>query len=131
MSQTAQPRHSQPSVNRRRRPKARDRFYQVLIGLNILAWLLLVVALIVFHYARPDFVTGLQRYWNIPGDTGWSAELIGVLFRITQMCLGVTIIAMIMRIRRTRRKRDEYGVNLYILLTAGLAILFGLTCHFS
>ena len=131
MNQTAPHSHSEPPVNRRRRSKARDRFNQVLIGLNILAWLLLVVALIVFHYARPDFVTGLQRYWNIPGDTQWSAELIQVLFRLTQLCLVVTIIAMVMRIRRTRRKRDEYGVNLYILLTAGLAILFGLTLHFG
>ena len=103
----------------------------MLIGLNILAWLLLVVALIVFHYARPDFVTGLQRYWNIPGDTQWSAELIQVLFRLTQLCLVATIVAMVMRIRRTRRKRDEYGVNLYILLIAGLATLFGLTLHFG
>ncbi len=57
--------------DRRKASRGKDRFYQIVVGLNIFAWALLVGSLILFHYARPEFITGVQNYWGIEGRDFW------------------------------------------------------------
>ncbi len=101
--------------DRREIPKREDTVYRAVIALNVIAWMTLVMALILFHYARPDFVTGLQQYWGLEGDTSWSEGYLRALRVTLQICLGLSLVSIILRSRRTRRHYDRFGVNLFVL----------------
>ncbi len=117
--------------NRRQQPRKYNAVYQVAVGLNVAAWLVLFGALLVFHFARPDFIAGVQRYWNLPGNNLWSAELVQWLFLLLQVCLSLGLVAIGIKWRRNRRRHDEFGVNLFILLGIGLLSLLGLALNFG
>ena len=101
--------------DRRKQSREKDTYYKVVITLNSLVWLALVVCLLLFHFARPEMVSGVQQFWGIDGRTSWSPEYMNALIRLLQVCLGASLITMFLRSRRSRRKEDNYGVNLFIL----------------
>ena len=101
---------------RRKINRKQDTFYQVVMIMNLLAWGLLAASLVLLHYARPDFISGVQSYWGIEGRTIWSKDHVGNLLTLLQICLFFTIITIVLRSRRNRRKSDGFGVNIVILL---------------
>ncbi|WP_218312727.1 hypothetical protein [Alteromonas antoniana] len=115
------------SPERRQIPRTKDGFYRAVLVANALAWLILIIALILFHFARPDFVSGVQQYWGVEGDTQWSQRYVDAMTAMLQICLGVSLLTMIMRARRNRRRDDNYGVNLFILAGISLVSLLTLT----
>jgi hypothetical protein len=106
------------SARRERRQKSRseDILFRAAVGLNLFAWALLLVALIVFHYARPDFITGLQNYWGIDGRDFWHNSKLNWLLILLETCLLMSFFTVIIRARRNRRKADHFGMNLLVLL---------------
>lgn len=122
---------SDQPVNRRYTPRERDVLYKIVVTINVMAWGLLFAAFIVFHFARPDFITGVQRFWNIPGQTDWSQDHVGVIFLLVKACLILTLSTMLLRIRRNRRRGDNYGINLYVLTVVGLLTLLVMTLSFT
>tara|TARA_A200000113_G_C8687333_1_gene297551 strand:- start:156 stop:644 length:489 start_codon:yes stop_codon:yes gene_type:complete len=102
-------------AERRSTPRSQTTFYKVMLTLNIVGWVGMVVVLVLFHYARPDFISGVQQYWGIEGDTTWSETHLSAMTIMLQICLIVTLISIIMRARRNRRRSDSFGVNLFIL----------------
>ncbi|MGB3724395.1 MAG: hypothetical protein WA981_01395 [Glaciecola sp.] len=110
-------------VERRQRSRQKDTLYRIMVGLNVLAWVLLVTALIMFHYARPEFITGVQSYWGIDGREVWSEEHLSSLLTLLQICLVTTIFTIVLRSRRNRRKTDRFGVNIMILLVISVVSL--------
>lgn len=115
--------------DRRRKPRDKDGFYQFVLTVNSVCWLVLIGALVVFHFARPEMVTGLQTYWGIEGRTTWSEEHVDALIMLLQLCLGMTLLTMLLRSSRNRRREDNYGVNLFIL--AGISMLSLFTLNVS
>ncbi|OFC69405.1 hypothetical protein [Alteromonas confluentis] len=107
--------------DRRVIPRDKDGFYRFIVTVNFISWLVLIGALIVFHFARPEMVTGLQTYWGIEGRTTWSDEHVDMLVVLLQICLGMALVTMLLRSRRNRREADNYGVNLFIL--AGISMV--------
>lgn len=103
-------------AERRSTPHSQTLFYKVMLGLNILGWMGLVVVLILFHYARPDFISGVQAYWGIEGDTTWSQVHVDAMTIMLLVCLALSLVSMFMRVKRTRRQHDNFGVNLIVLL---------------
>jgi cation transport ATPase len=110
-------------VNRRKISRRKDRFYQLVVGINIVSWVLLTSALILFHYARPEFITGVQDYWGIAGREFWLKDYVSHLLTLLQICLFTTIITIILRSYRNRRKTDRFGINILILLVIASASL--------
>ncbi|MCG7646178.1 hypothetical protein MHM87_11330 [Alteromonas sp. Cnat3-28] len=102
-------------AERRSTPRSKTPFYKVMLGLNIVGWVGMVVVLILFHYARPDFISGVQQYWGIKGDTSWSESHLSAMTILLQVCLIVSLVSIIMRARRNRRQSDSFGINLFIL----------------
>lgn len=100
---------------RRKRSREHDTFYKVVLTLNSLAWISLLVCLVLFHFARPEMVSGVQQFWGIDGRTSWSPQYINALVMLLQGCLVISLLTMFLRSRRNRRKTDRYGVNLFIL----------------
>jgi hypothetical protein len=105
----------QHSEDRRKTPHGDTLFYKVMLGLNILAWAGLVVVLILFHYARPEFITGVQQYWGVEGDNTWTMSYVDAMVVLLRICLVLSLISTVMRARRSRRKNDSFGINLIIL----------------
>ncbi|MBU2977443.1 hypothetical protein [Alteromonas sp. C1M14] len=115
--------------DRRQKPRGKDGLYRFIVTINLTCWLLLVCALVVFHFARPDFVSGVQNYWGVAGRTTWSAQHVNALIWLLQISLGLTLFTMLMRARRTRRQEDHYGINLFIL--AGISVISLLTLNLN
>ncbi len=111
-------------AERRSTPRSQTPFYKVMLALNIVGWVGMVVVLVLFHYARPDFISGVQQYWGIKGDTTWSESHLSAMTIMLQVCLIVTLVSIIMRARRNRRRSDSFGINLFILLAiAGISLI--------
>ena len=111
-------------AERRSTPRSQTPFYKVMLALNIVGWVGMVVVLVLFHYARPDFISGVQQYWGIEGDTTWSESHLSAMTIMLQVCLIVTLVSIIMRARRNRRRSDSFGINLFILLAiAGISLI--------
>lgn len=110
-------------IDRRKKSRKKDLFYQVVVALNVLAWAFLISSLILFHYARPEFITGVQNYWGIEGREFWSEDKLAHLLTVLQICLVVTVITIGLRSRRNRRKTDRFGVNILILLVISVTSL--------
>lgn len=108
---------------RRKISRKQDTFYQLVVGLNIVAWIFLIASLILLHYARPEFITGVQNYWGIEGREIWSKDHLDDLLSLLQICLFTTIATVILRSRRNRRKADRFGVNVLILLVISITSL--------
>lgn len=109
--------------NRRKNPRTRDGLYRIAVMVNILAWVIFLVAMIVFHYARPELISGVQAYWGVEGRIEWSQTLSFYLLLLLGLCTSVSVGVLIMRKRRNRRKNDYFGVNAVILLAITLASL--------
>jgi hypothetical protein len=102
-------------VDRRQTPASKEPLFRVMVILNVTAWVALLAALILFHYARPEFISGVQKFWGVEGRIYWSEEHVNGLLTTLQICLGLSLVSMILRLRRNRRKTDSFGVNLFIL----------------
>lgn len=113
-------------AERRSVDRAQTPFFKVVIGINILAWVSMVAVLVLFHYARPEFITGLQKYWGIEGDTSWSESHLSAMTIMLQVCVVLSLVSIVMRAKRNRRKTDSFGVNLFILIAIALISLITL-----
>jgi uncharacterized membrane-anchored protein len=108
---------------RRKRSRSKDWLYRCVLALNLTAWILWIVSLIVFHYARPDFIAGVQVYWGIEGRDFWSQTYVEQLLWLLQGCLILSFVALILRAIRTRRQADRFGMNLLVLVSSSLVSL--------
>ncbi|KXI30866.1 hypothetical protein AX660_04120 [Paraglaciecola hydrolytica] len=98
-----------------------------MVGLNVVGWFVFLAALIVFHYARPEFVSGVQAFWGVSGRQNWSYSLSIYLAGLLLVCVLISILVLILKGKRNRREKDYYGINGYVLMftaTCSLAILF-------
>lgn len=112
--------------NRRKVPREKDRLFKVMIGVNILGWLLFVAALIVFHYARPDLISGVQEFWGVDGREQWSQGLTGYLVILLCTCVLMSVAVLFLKRRRNRRKKDQFGIGGFVLLFIAAVSLGGI-----
>ena len=109
--------------NRRKLPREKDRFYQIMVFFNVLGWLVFLGALLVFHNARPEFVSGMQTFWGLEGRQEWSKTLTMYLFALLSICLFIGVTVLFMKSRRSRREKDHFGVNGYVLMLTAVSSL--------
>ncbi len=114
-------------TDRRQTPVSKEPLFRIMVILNIVAWFSLLAALILFHYARPEFISGVQKFWGVEGRIYWSEAHIDGLLATLQICLGLSLVSMLLRLRRNRRKTDSFGINLFIL--AAITILSLITIY--
>lgn len=114
---------SKPIHNRRKSPRENDRFFQSMVFINVLGWFAFIGALLVFHDARPEFVSGVQAFWGIEGRQEWSKTLTLYLAGLLSLCVVISITVLIMKRRRNRREKDHFGINGYVLMLTALSSL--------
>jgi uncharacterized membrane protein YhaH (DUF805 family) len=117
--------------NRRKLPRENDTFFQCMVFVNVLGWFVFIGALLVFHDARPEFVSGIQAFWGVQGRQEWSKTLTMYLAGLLLLCVIISAIVLIMKRRRNRRKKDHFGINGYVLMVTAVASLIILYFEFT
>lgn len=114
---------SKPAQNRRKSPRENDQFFKCMIFINFLGWFMFIGALLVFHDARPEFVSGVQAFWDIKGRQEWSKTLFIYLFILLSLCVTTSVMVLLMKRRRNRRIKDHFGINGYVLMVTAASTL--------
>lgn len=122
---------SKPVPNRRKSPRENDRFYQSMVFINVLGWFVFIGALLVFHDARPEFVSGVQAFWGIEGRQEWSKTLTMYLVGLLSLCVIISVTVLVMKRRRNRRDKDYFGINGYVLMVTAVSSLIILYFEFT
>jgi hypothetical protein len=122
-----QEKNTQKASNRRKMLRENDKLFQIMVGVNVFGWFVFIAALLVFHYARPEFVSGVQEFWGVTGRKEWSSSLVFYLYALLTSCVAISIGVLILKRLRNRREKDHFGINGYVLLfvaSTSLVILF-------
>jgi uncharacterized membrane protein YhaH (DUF805 family) len=117
--------------NRRKSPREDDKFFQSMVFINVLGWFVFIGALLVFHDARPEFVSGVQSFWGLEGRQGWSKTLTIYLAGLLSLCVIISAAVLIMKRRRNRRDNDHFGINGYVLMLTAVVSLIILYFEFT
>ncbi len=104
------------SEERRKQPRSKDIFFKSVVGVNLLVWGLMIVALWLYHYGRPELSAGFYKYLGVTVRETWKKEYFDALITLLQGSLGLTLVSIFARARRSRRKNDDFGVNLFLLM---------------
>lgn len=102
--------------DRRHTRPENDTLFRLLIVGSVAGWVTLFLALLVFHFARPELGTGFSRYLGIAQSSTWSQSLTLYLLALLILCLLLTLTALAIKAKRARRRHDGLWLNLMILL---------------
>jgi hypothetical protein len=122
---------AKPVKNRRKSPREADRFFQSMVFINVIGWFVFIGALLVFHDARPEFVSGVQAFGGIEGRQEWSKTLTMYLVGMLSLCVVISVTVLIMKRRRNRRDKDHFGINGYVLMVTAMSSLIILYFEFT
>ena len=104
--------------------KGPDILMRSLTWLAVLGWFLMYVVLMVLNKAKPKSESSFDRINGaevlIPP---WNPVLIQYIFYLMIAGLCISIIGMILNIKRHRRKKDKYRMSLIVL---GVISLLGI-----
>jgi heme/copper-type cytochrome/quinol oxidase subunit 2 len=117
--------------NRRKLTRENDKFFQTMVFINVLGWFVFIGALLVFHDARPEFVSGVQAFWGIEGRQEWSKTLSMYLVGLLSVCVIISVTVLLMKRRRNRRDKDYFGINGYVLMVTAVSSLIILYFEFK
>lgn len=110
-------------IDRRSASKKHDLFYRLSRVGNILSWILFVSGLVVLHYARPERISGVQRYWGVTGREEWNAALLPWLYGLFSLCILFSIIMLLLRKYRSRRQNEKWASGLLFLIVIASAFV--------
>ncbi|MGM0481223.1 MAG: hypothetical protein ACQEQZ_04760 [Pseudomonadota bacterium] len=89
---------------------------RVLGWLSIFGWIIFVVALIVYHYARPEHTTILTEVFGINVRNYWHVTL-GDVFIITSLLgLLVSLVTFAINVILFSQDREHLWLNIMILI---------------
>ncbi|WP_088328645.1 hypothetical protein [Lacimicrobium sp. SS2-24] len=117
-------------TDRRQTPAKQDALYRTLTVGVILGWCLFVVAMLVFHYARPELSPGFFDYKNVESRDVWDAPMTLILLLLLTSCFLLSGLALYLRAKRARRRNDGLWLNLFFLFAGTLISLIWLLWEF-
>ncbi len=107
------------------RRKSADWVSVTINTLNIVSWFVLLVALIIFHYARPEmeyFVYQLVEQ-QVQVRTSWLTELKTWLELTLYFCLTLGVSTILLNQTRLKRRTDRQRYNVYMLVLISLVFV--------
>ena len=107
-------------IERRQEPDLLQRSF---FWLALACWGLFLVAMLAFHYARPEVEYGLLRYWDIDVRTSWKPQMLRVFLYALWSCCGVTLVSVVLNFPRNRRLEDYHIFYFVLLLLIALGSL--------
>lgn len=113
-------------MNRR---KTIDFWASLLFYLNIIAWILLIFILLVFHQAQPEFETVFDRFYHLKLRTNWDVQYLYYLVYMVTSGIIISLVGLLLGIFRGRRENDHKkaliitGIISLIMLWVSMNIL--------
>ena len=95
------------SLRKERRYKA-DLLQRSFSWLALICWGLFLVAILAFHYARPEVEYGLLRYLGLDIRKTWELKMQLVFLYSLWGCFGITLISVVLNFSRNRRLEDYH-----------------------
>lgn len=93
-----------------------DVLIKVLDWLSITGWILMLISLIMYEFAKPGYDNVYSRFKSAPPlTTIWDRGLLTYIFMLLNISFVISITGIIINFRRHRRKNDEYRLSLIIL----------------
>lgn len=88
--------------------------------LNILAWVVFLIALVIYHYAKPEIKYFVYEMVNEPVEvrTHWIEELKNWLFITLYTCTFISALTLIVNRFRLKRRddRQRYGMIMLVVV---------------
>ena len=106
-----------------------DCWAKLLFYLNILAWILLIVILLIFHRAQPEFETLFDRFYQLKLRTDWDIQYLYYLTYMVIFGIFISIGGLLLGIFRGRRENDHKkaliitGIISMIMLWVSMIVL--------
>lgn len=109
-----------------RRRQGADWQVQLLRLLALASWLLYIVALLLFHYARPEMDSGIARYYGVEIRHHWDPFYSNSLLYVVWCSCLFSLLSLFLGVKRSRRSSDNrrYNLTLLVLVTLASGILF-------
>ena len=101
------------------RRKTTDVWAKLLFYLNILAWILLIFILFIFHHAQPEFETLFDRFYQLKLRTDWDMQYLHYLICVVIFGIFISLFGLLLGIFRGRRENDHK----YALIITGIISL--------
>jgi len=89
------------------RRKKNDFWAKMLFYLNILAGILLLGILLIFHRARPEFETLFDRFYKLNLRTTWDVQYLYYLIYVNSVGILICLGGLFLRRYRGRRENDH------------------------
>jgi len=111
------------------RRKTADFWARLLFYLNILAWILLIIILLIFHRAQPEFETLFDRFYQLKLRTDWDIQYLYYLVNMVIFGIFISIAGLLLGLYRGRREKDHKkaliitGIISMIMLWISMKIL--------
>ena len=107
-------------VDRRKGP---DWFTRLINTLNVLSWLVFVIALAIFHYARPELNNIILEFHKIPIREHWLVTLKQYLFISLYVSVTFSLVSLVGNQLRNKRRSDVHRYNLIFLIIVLVAFI--------
>ncbi|MCK5096619.1 MAG: hypothetical protein KAR45_00870 [Desulfobacteraceae bacterium] len=111
----------------RNRREKQDIWSKSLIALNIFVWILLIIILLIFHKAQPEFETFFDRFYQLNLRTFWDIKYSDLLIYFVATGLFISLTGWILGRFRGRRENDHL---ISLFLTGLISIILLLTALF-
>ncbi len=98
-------------IERRRK---RDFASRLFILLSLLCWVLFIGGLIIFHWARPEFVTVFDRFYHLQLRTQWDYQYVTYMFYTIAGGFSISLVALLLGRIRGRRRTDYKGHLIFL-----------------
>jgi len=111
-------------IERRTGPDLLQRSF---LWLAISCWGLFLVAMLAFHYARPEVEYGMLRYLDMDIRKSWDRQTLPLFLYALWSCCGITLLSILLNFSRNRRQEDYHIFNFVLLLLialGGLALYY-------
>lgn len=110
--------------NGKNRRKGPDGLSILLNILNLLSWFIFVIALGLFHYARPEVMYFTSLFHDVPVRTFWVESIRYWLIATLYVNVTISLVTLLINNRRMKRKSDNRRYNLIFLMLIVFAFLF-------
>ncbi len=92
----------------------------LLFYLNIMAWVLLIILLLVFHRAQPEFETLFDRVYQLDLRTNWDSQYLYYLTYTVILGILLCLTGLSLAIFRGRRQKDS---KVALIITGIISLL--------
>ncbi len=102
------------------RRKGPDPWIKSLTWFGIIGWILLLIAMAVFHKARPESETSITGFLQNTLGRRWDMELVPYFIFLSAFILLISLFGLFINSQRNNRKNDSYRMSLISLVVISI-----------